>query len=220
MSLLSLSLSIALTHDDELQDKSEWQTPPTDSNGFSHEVPCTLLTSQSVSPQGSWNQFVARNLVSLILLLDFQIYCDNFFRWDGMTITASDSGIWSSTNRWCLEEQNASTHLISEFLCAESIDTEQLSEDPHTKAEGWNLTRFAWNICRNPDSMVYYARKQRVPCATENHVALWCLWDQFFKNIQDCNRSCSPWEIKCAISPRENLETIFQAEIFFMGLAT
>lgn len=176
MSSLSLSLSVAFTHDDELQDKSEWQTPPTDSNGFSHEVPCILLTSQSVSPQGSWNQFVARNLVSLVLLLDFQIYCDNFFLCDGMTITACDSEIWSSTSRWCLEEQNASNHLISELLCAESIDTEQLSEDPHTKAKEWNLTLFAWNVCRNPDSMVYYARKQIVPCAAENCVPFWCLW--------------------------------------------
>lgn len=98
------------------------------------------------------------------------------FWWDGMTITACDSGIWSSTNRWCLEEQNASNHLISELLCAESIDTEQLSEDPHTKAKEWNLTLFAWNVCRNPDSIVYYARKQIVPCAAENCVPFWCLW--------------------------------------------
>lgn len=134
-----------------------------------------------------------------------------------MTIAAPDSGIWSSTNRWCLEEQN--THLISELLCAESIDTEQLSKDPCSKAEGWNLTLFTWNICRNPDSMVYYAKKQ-IMSATKNCLALWCLWDQFFKDIQDCNGSCSPWETKCVISPRDSFRTNFQAEFFFMGLAT
>ena len=163
MSSLLLSLSMAVTHGEELWDKSAWQTPPTDSNGFSREVPCILLTSQSVSPQGSWNQFVARNLVSLVLLLDFQIYCDNFFqiRWHDHNCFWFWDLVKPQTD--CAWKSKMPSIVLSwlESFCVQN----QLSQS------GWMKTLiprlrgrilpFAWDVCRNPDSVVYYARKQR-----------------------------------------------------------
>lgn len=109
-------------------------------------------------------------------------------------------------------------HLISEFLCAESIDSEQLSEDPHTKAKGWNLTLFAWNISRNPDSTVYYARKQRVPCSKENcYDASGISFLRIYRTAIDL---AAHGRQNVQFLQEKNLETNFQAEIFFMSLAT
>lgn len=79
MSLLSLSLYMAITQDDELGDKSEWQTPPTDSNGFSHEVPCILLTCLNLLlPKGHEINLLPRILSALFYYLTFRFTVTTF----------------------------------------------------------------------------------------------------------------------------------------------
>lgn len=93
-------------------------------------------------------------------------------------------GSGQAANGLCLEEPKAhhSVLLIRGLLCAESIDTEQLNEDPHTKAEGWNLTlclgclQKSWQsglICKEINRAFSVHRKLWLP--------YWCPWDQLPK---------------------------------------
>lgn len=121
--------------------------------------------------------------------------------------------------QWCFEEQNTSAGLVS--FCVQNQLTQSSGVKASYQGKGVKSLPFCLEHLQKSWQQGLLCKETNwVPFAIENYVALWCHWDQIFKDIQDCNRSCSPQETKCVISPRENWMTNFQGEIFCVDLAT
>lgn len=121
-------------------------------------------------------------------------------------------GSGQAMNRLCLEKQIArdSALLIRGLLCAESIDTEKLNEDPHTKAEGWDLTLCLGYLQKSWQCGLLCKEIEHFLCTESSD----CLTDAPGSSFWRIRKFCSPWEGKCAVSPRGSLGTNVPAEYF------